>query len=446
MAAMFKALESSGLRDIAAQDEEVLTLAETDSVQIAIQRRLYIVAKYREMLLRKFLEAHRKNFRSNQPTTAVDLQIIDLLSDAHLFSLETLQTQMRAHGLTSSCWIQTMILVNGSWIIQEGGDFWKLIPRPVASRQWEIPPQRSYVDTLAPISEFFKIVRKCWAEFCIEVVQFSVYVLLKLVGTHNFCRALVIRGTVRDFEVNPTEFCGVFRRGLDVQLISSDSSSSFVHPDPDYLSTSSSSASPLDFTADIPQLEQSPAVITHISMPTADVTTPDFTESFAQLRASVNQIKFEKVQARDDVYKLKDVLLLHISSLERRFTEISDQRTQKAALSTELDVIRKDVQDQKAALFNDLMEFHVQAQEKFNTLTSQLSELVDYINRGGDVKKGEGSSSRGPLPPNDRSRPGSGDSSRGRGSRSEPARKRGGGGGSHRREGSGRDWKYWINL
>ncbi|KZV27309.1 serine/threonine protein kinase [Dorcoceras hygrometricum] len=306
---------------------------------------MYIVAKYREMLLRKFLEAHRKNFRSGQPTTAVDLQIIDMLSDAHLFALETLQTQMRAHGLKwerecssilfegenrdrgaviarsntnfrSSCWIRTMILVNGSWIIQEGGDFLKPIPGPVASRQWEIIPQRKYVDTLAPISDFFKIVRKCWADVCIEVVQFYVFGLLQPVGTHNVYRSLVIR-------------------------------------DPDSLSTSSSSASTMDFIADIPQLEQSPAVITQISTPTAAVTTPDFTESFAQLRASVNQIQFEQVQTRGDVEKLKDVLLLHITSLERRFTEISDQ--QDRAYRGMFTNVRQEVQLQKAALSLEIL-------------------------------------------------------------------------------------------
>ncbi|KZV17634.1 hypothetical protein F511_19997 [Dorcoceras hygrometricum] len=86
-------------QDIAIKEEQVLTWAETDSVQKALQRRLYIVAKYTEMILRKFLEVHRKNFRSDQPTSSVDLQMIDLLSDAHLFALETLHTQMRAHGL-----------------------------------------------------------------------------------------------------------------------------------------------------------------------------------------------------------------------------------------------------------------------------------------------------------------------------------------------------------
>ncbi|KZV46570.1 DNA replication helicase dna2 isoform 2 [Dorcoceras hygrometricum] len=111
---------------------------------------MYIIAKYREMLLSKFLEDHRQNFKAGQPMTAIDIQIIALLSDAHLFALETLQTQMRIHGLKwewicssrlfegenrdrgaviahsntnnrSSCWIRTMTLVNGSWVIQEGG-------------------------------------------------------------------------------------------------------------------------------------------------------------------------------------------------------------------------------------------------------------------------------------------------------------------------------------
>ncbi|KZV54928.1 patatin-like protein 2 [Dorcoceras hygrometricum] len=63
--------------DIAVKEEKVLTWAEIDSVQISLQRRLYIVAKYRELLLRKFLESHRANFSFGQPWSAMELQIID---------------------------------------------------------------------------------------------------------------------------------------------------------------------------------------------------------------------------------------------------------------------------------------------------------------------------------------------------------------------------------
>ncbi|KZV42352.1 dnaJsubfamily B member 11-like [Dorcoceras hygrometricum] len=47
-------------RDIAANEENVLTWAETDSVQVALQRKVYLLAKYREMLLRNFLESQEQ--------------------------------------------------------------------------------------------------------------------------------------------------------------------------------------------------------------------------------------------------------------------------------------------------------------------------------------------------------------------------------------------------
>ncbi|KZV19186.1 hypothetical protein F511_37939 [Dorcoceras hygrometricum] len=47
---------------------------------------------------------------------------------------------------------------------------------------------------------------------------------------------------------------------------------------------------------------------------------------------------------------------------------------------------------------NDLLEFSAQAQQSLNAITTQMRELVAYINRGGDNKKGESSSSRGPQP------------------------------------------------
>ncbi|KZV55599.1 hypothetical protein F511_25490 [Dorcoceras hygrometricum] len=104
--------------------------------------------------------------------------------------------------------------------------------------------------------------------------------------------------------------------------------------------------------------------------------------------------------------------------------------------------------------------FRAQAQENYNNLSTQLGFPVDYINRGGDAKKGEGGSSRPQPPPDDQSRPSGGNSARRgsggdmrRGDRSGSSKKQrsSGGGGS----GSGgvtygpylppkRDAKYWI--
>ncbi|KZV33867.1 hypothetical protein F511_17791 [Dorcoceras hygrometricum] len=82
-----------------AKDKLMLEWAETDSLAMAVKRKEYILAKYRELLLRKFLDSHRKYFAPGQPWTATTSQIIDLLSDAHSISLEDLLAQQREHGL-----------------------------------------------------------------------------------------------------------------------------------------------------------------------------------------------------------------------------------------------------------------------------------------------------------------------------------------------------------
>ncbi|KZV30147.1 hypothetical protein F511_43709 [Dorcoceras hygrometricum] len=85
--------------DIVAKEEKMLQWYETDSLKTAVQRRVYIIAKYRGMLLRKFLDARHQNFESGTPTTEIDLQILDMLSDAHHIALEILLKQKREHKL-----------------------------------------------------------------------------------------------------------------------------------------------------------------------------------------------------------------------------------------------------------------------------------------------------------------------------------------------------------
>ncbi|KZV44860.1 myosin-11-like [Dorcoceras hygrometricum] len=57
-----------------------------------------------------------------------------------------------------------------------------------------------------------------------------------------------------------------------------------------------------------------------------------------------------------------------------------------------------------AATRNDLLEFCAQAQETLNHITDQMSELIAYINCGGNDKKGEVSSSRPQPSPDDQNR------------------------------------------
>ncbi|KZV16261.1 myosin-2 heavy chain-like [Dorcoceras hygrometricum] len=136
------------------------------------------------------------------------------------------------------------------------------------------------------------------------------------------------------------------------------------------------------------------------SLPAA--ATPDVTEALAQLQASIDQIR-----ARDGDAKLKDILLMHLHGIEQRLTTRLDD--QDRVLGALLDVRRvKELEakviyldEQVAATRNALLEFSAQAQQTLNIITDQLSELVAYINRGGNDKKGEVVSRSRPKPPPD---------------------------------------------
>ncbi|KZV42681.1 hypothetical protein F511_15888 [Dorcoceras hygrometricum] len=160
-----------------------------------------------------------------------------------------------------------------------------------------------------------------------------------------------------------------------------------------------------------------------ISMPTV-VLPIDFTDSIAQLRASIDQIRLEKLSTFNNIDKLKAALSGKITNLEMAFSQTNTR--QDIIFRTEIHDIRNDIEIQKAAFTQELTTFRLETQEGFNTLSAQFSENISYINRGRDEKKGK-ESSRGP-PSDDRIRPCGGG-----GSSSEPSRKRGG---SHRGRGS----------
>ncbi|KZV26631.1 hypothetical protein F511_34675 [Dorcoceras hygrometricum] len=387
--------------DIAKKEEQVLQWAETDSLQTAVQRRLYTITK-------------------------IDLQVLILLSDAHRISLKYLLEQMRQHKLEwtrpcssklferadvqsegihsrfypsvkSTSWVRSLILIEGSWTVGEGKDpWWRCGCRSAISRKKKQQPQRPFVDAFAPICIFIEpvqdldsrkpysgIVQRNWEEICVDIVQFSLFGHLLHVGTYNFCKDIVEAGAVVDIDAVSTGIFNAFQHRLEVE-------------------------------EHIPQT----------SMPTAVVPSTDYTKSFAQLRASVDKIQFEQIQTRVYVDKLKAALSSKITGLEMRFAQVSSQHDM--LLRAQIHDVRKEVQTQKAALSQDLDDFRKETHEGLNTLSSQLSQIIAYINRGRDDKKGEIESSRGP-PPDDRSRPGSGTSRpSGGGSSSEPSRKRGG--------------------
>ncbi|KZV52763.1 TIR-NBS-LRR class disease resistance protein [Dorcoceras hygrometricum] len=162
-----------------AKEELVLTWAEAESMGVPLNRKRYILLKYREMLLRKFLEARRVNFTPGDGSSAVDLKILHQLSDIHSFVLEELKKETQAHDLTwkktccskifegrprdrgaviartntntpSRCWIRTMLFVDGVCVGDNGGSGSRF---PGVQRKLKIAPR--YVQYIKLINKPF---------------------------------------------------------------------------------------------------------------------------------------------------------------------------------------------------------------------------------------------------------------------------------------------------
>ncbi|KZV44922.1 NADH dehydrogenase [Dorcoceras hygrometricum] len=219
----------------------------------------------------QFLDAWRANFVPSQGSSAVDIQVIELLLDLYLSLLEELAKEARAHNLIwnkpccskifegsprdrgavitrtnsytrifegsprdrgavitrtnsytrSTCWIRKMILVDGLWTMELCADKWVKIPRKVIST--EVPRQRQYDDTIPSMSVFIKLMKKRWADVCLEVVEFCAAKRLLPVGSLQFCRSLQLAEPVSSFAssrssvfaLRVSQFCSVF---IDLSL------------------------------------------------------------------------------------------------------------------------------------------------------------------------------------------------------------------------------------
>ncbi|KZV50956.1 hypothetical protein F511_19877 [Dorcoceras hygrometricum] len=485
-------LETFNIEDMYKKEEQVLSWGETESPQVAIQRKLYILIKYREVLVWKFLQSWRANFVPGQGSSAVDLKVIELLSDLHLFILEELAKEARVHGLLwtktccskifegspgdqgavivrtntntrSSCWIGTMIFVDGVWTVEPCADKWVKIHQQVISN--EVPRQRQYDDTLPSVGAFFQVLKKRWADVCFEVVDFCASRRLIPVGSVNLCRGLSLGGPVFQvasrqspvFAFRVSQFCSVFIdfslfnwlpsaditaflssialertafRGVQrsfsqsvvpsVQFsldqcsyspISADSSSS-LHFYTTYVDATVSSLPPasLDFSAALAdfqailseQINESQSGISS-KLHKIEQDLRDSLHEQAAVLKKLFQEACKEGRSMDDVQTLrcnefrKNILAQNASifvGLADVQKEVQEVNAKVDIMASRLNAVQKDVEATKEALSHQLFEFQSEAQENQNILHAQLSELVDYIHRGGADKKGE-SGSRG---------------------------------------------------
>ncbi|KZV18253.1 hypothetical protein F511_31005 [Dorcoceras hygrometricum] len=381
-----KKLATINFEEMYRKEEQVLSWGETESPQDAIQRKFYILLKYRTILVWKFLDAWRANFVPGQGSSAVGIQVIELLSDLYLSLLEELAKEARAHNLIwnkpccskifegsprdrgaviartnsntrSLCWIRKMILVDGLWTVELCADKWVKIPRKVIST--EVPRQRQFDDTLPSMSVFFRLMKKRWADVCLEVTDFCASRRLLPVGSINFCRALEIVETDSCFASRqPT----VFSLPLDRTAFRSVQINQSVVPSVQlsldqrpYSPTSSSSSSSLRF-------DQTDIDATASSRPTISL---DLSAVFADFQAALSeQMEHDKKSA---------LSMMSSSSLRFDQTDIDATASSRPTISLDLSAVFADFQ---AALSEQMFAFQSEISSRMHKIEQSVCDSL----------------------------------------------------------------------
>ncbi|KZV30689.1 hypothetical protein F511_40633 [Dorcoceras hygrometricum] len=254
------------LKDLKEKERLMLAWAETTTLAIAVRRQLFVLIKYRELLLRTVLESYQRYLTPDLPWNVMAVQVANLLSVAHSHSLEDLKAQQQELNIemvqshsslpaidyidsgdvrlahfyyiaNSTCWVWPVILMDGVWTPVQGPDFWRSgchlslflnklrMPAPAiheifASHVSLIEPDQ-YWTTVPWLMSIW-----CWAKVCEEVVEFSLSGGLRPgLACNNFVDSVVKK------DLGDTE--EVFCTGVEeVDLVSSDVSTVYRSPSP----------------------------------------------------------------------------------------------------------------------------------------------------------------------------------------------------------------------
>ncbi|KZV47852.1 hypothetical protein F511_27742 [Dorcoceras hygrometricum] len=260
-----------GLNALKEKEKLMLEWAGTDSLETAVKRRLYILAKYREMLLRKFLESHQKYLVSGQPCTTTTSQIIDILSVAHSKSLEVLVTQQKENGLPieqpctstyldtsicsgavlaqffsqakSKCWVRPMVQIDGLWTPIQGSEFLRSscklslfvnkrqVPESVVEE--DFVPHGCVIEPFQYWGAATSLVKTWgWARVCTDVVRYHMFGCLRSV-----CKDIVVYNL--GVERIPDYLLDDFEQGVNIDTFVAYFSSSRTQGSPEIDSDSS---------------------------------------------------------------------------------------------------------------------------------------------------------------------------------------------------------------
>ncbi|KZV58784.1 hypothetical protein F511_24698 [Dorcoceras hygrometricum] len=239
------------LKELKEKERLMMAWAETNTLAIAVRRQLYVLAKYRELLLRTVLEYYQIYLTSALPWNAMAVQVANLLSVAHSNSIEELKAQQQelnielvqshsslpamdytdsggvrlAHFYSianSRCWVRPVILIDGVWTPIQGPEFWSnscnlslfldnlQMPRPAIQKLFI--PLNSFIapdQYWATVPCLMRIWH--WTKVCEEVVAFNLSGGLRPVR-----KDASYANTVHNLGVEriPANFLRLFAQGL----------------------------------------------------------------------------------------------------------------------------------------------------------------------------------------------------------------------------------------
>ncbi|KZV40195.1 kinase family protein [Dorcoceras hygrometricum] len=246
--------DMESLKELKEKERLMMAWAETTTLAIAVRRQLYVLIKYRELLLRTVLESYQRYLTPDLPWNVMAIQVANLLSVAHSHSLEDLKAQQQELNIemvqshsslpaidyidsgdvrlanfysieNSTCWVRPVILMDGVWTPVQGPDFWRSgcqlslflnklqMPTPAiheifASHVSFIKPDQ-YWTTVPWLMRIWR-----WTKVCEEVVEFSLSGGLRPVRK-DICQDITVFNL--GVERIPADFLHVFAQGLASQ-------------------------------------------------------------------------------------------------------------------------------------------------------------------------------------------------------------------------------------
>ncbi|KZV38359.1 hypothetical protein F511_16026 [Dorcoceras hygrometricum] len=267
--------DMESLKDLKEKEKLMMEWAETTTLATAVRRQMYVLAKYREMLLRTFVDSYSRYLERDQPWNNLAVQVLSLLSAAHSQSLDDLKAQQQEHNFelvqpTSSppvidctdcsgvrlalfysieksmCWVRPVVLINGVWSpLQESG-YWRsdcALSLFIDRKKLPASVTAEYFDSEVPLIEPAQywgatpLLVKFWAwqRICTEAIQFSISGRLR---PANFSSDIVIRNL--GVERLPDYFLDDFEHGVNIGYFADFLSGSSGKSGSDFDSASSS--------------------------------------------------------------------------------------------------------------------------------------------------------------------------------------------------------------